>query len=163
VFLNYDDGGVGRLGQQLQPALADGVLLREALDEDDADELSVSHSFGFAEDDLEIGILLIECEEFRDGGFVLYKALKGVTTACEGEECNVGVPLVKDVGHHLGGKKESAHLIGGADILDGTIFETGDVIDYFCHIQVFSAKIIGASAKIWQKLSGANIPTPVGV
>ena len=122
------------MGQLIQPALADGVLLREALDEDDADEFAVSHSFGFAEDDLEIGILLVDSEELRDGRFVLYKALKGVTTACEGEECNVGVPLVKDVEHHLGGKKESAHLISGADILDGTIFETGDVIDYFCHI-----------------------------
>jgi predicted Zn-dependent protease with MMP-like domain len=94
----------------------------------------VSHSFGLAEDDLEIGILLVDGEDLRDGRFVLYKALKGVTASCKGVECHVGVPLVKDIGHHLGRKEESSHLIGGADILDGTIFETGDVIDYFCHI-----------------------------
>lgn len=86
---------------------------------------------------MEIGILLIDVVDLCNGRIVLYKALQGITTACKGEESNIGVSLVKDVGNHLSAKKESVHFIGGADILYETIFETGDLMDYFCYIKVF--------------------------
>ena len=52
----------------------------------------------------------------------------------------------------MGSKEERIHLIGGANVMNGTLFETRDLIDYFCHIESFSAKITEPSAEIWQKL-----------
>ena len=64
---------------------------------------------------------------------VLYKGLKGLAMANQGEEGDVGVPLVQEVGYHLSREVERTVLVGGADALDGSSFETGDLFEIICH------------------------------
>lgn len=121
-------------------------------DDEGADEAAVDDAGGLAVDHFKLGVLLIQdiypadCLLLRNQGF------DGLFVAVQRDAEDGGVPLLAEVIGHLGNDEGFAHFVSGVDALYTTFFVTGDLIDYFCHILLFSAKIIGPSAEIRQML-----------
>ena len=121
-------------------------------DDEGSDEAAVDDASGFAEYYIKLGILLVKDIYSADRILLRYQGFDSFFVAVQGDAEDGGVPLLAKVIGHLGNDEGFAHLIGGVDVLYTTLFVTRDLIDYFCHIESFSAKIIGASAEIQQKL-----------
>jgi len=121
-------------------------------DDEGADEAAVDDAGGLAVDHFKLGVLLIQdiypadCLLLRNQGF------DGLFVAVQRDAEDGGVPLLAEVIGHLGNDEGFAHFVSGVDALYTTFFVTGDLIDYFCHILLFSAKITEPSAEIRQKL-----------
>lgn len=133
MSIQQDDGNVALLCPLLQQAPTLLVWLRKAFDDDGPDELAVDHAASLVEDDQKVGVFLVDGVQSGETRRVLYERLKGFAMTDQGDECDVGVPLVQEVGHHLCREIERAFLVGGADALDGSIFETGDLFEIICH------------------------------
>ena len=121
-------------------------------DDEGSDEAAVDDASGFAEYYIKLGILLVEDIYGADGHLLRNQCFNGLFVTVKGDAEDGGVPLLAKVIGHLGNDEGFAHFISGVDTLDTTFFVTRDLIDEFCHIDSFSAKITEASAEIRQKL-----------
>lgn len=135
--VQQDDGNVGGLGPCLEEAPAVRVGGGEAFDDDGADELAVDHALGLVEDDLEVGILLVDGVETGEARRVPDERLQGLGVAEQGEVGDIGEPLAQEVRGHLCPEVERALRIGGANALDGSFFETRDLFEIICHKSFF--------------------------
>ena len=93
------------------------------------DEPAADHPLRLAEDDLQVGILLVDCMEAGDGRLVLHQRLETFRAAAQGEECHTGVPVVQELRHLLGHQEEAVHLVGRADMFHRTDFKSGNLFD----------------------------------
>ena len=123
-----------------------------AADDEGADEAAVDDAGGFTEDDFKLGILLVKDIYSADRILLRYQGFDSFFVAVKGDAEDGGVPLLAQVGRHLGNDEGFAHFVSGVDTLYTALLVTRDLIDEFCHIESFSAKITGPSAEIRQKL-----------
>ena len=121
-------------------------------DDEGSDEAAVDDASGFAEYYIKLGILLVQDIDLADRLLLRNQGLDGLFVAVQGDAEYGGVPFLAQVVCHLGNDEGFAHFISGDDALYTTLFVTGDLIDEFCHIESFSAKITGPSAEKRQKL-----------
>jgi hypothetical protein len=121
-------------------------------DNEGADEAAVDDAGGFAEDYFKLWILLVQDIDGADRLLLRNQGLDALFVTVQGDAEDGGVPLLAKVIGHLGNDEGFAHLIGGVDVLYTTLLITRDLIDYFCHIESFSAKITDPSAEIRQML-----------
>ena len=117
-----------------------------AADDEGADEAAVNDAGGFAEDDFKLRILLIQDIDCADSLLLRNQGFDVLFVSVQGDAEDRRVPLLAQVGRHLSDDEGFAHFVSGDDALYTTFFVTGDLIDYFCHIKLFSAKITGPSA-----------------
>ena len=123
-----------------------------AADDEGADEAAVDDAGGFMEDHFKLRILLVKDIDGADSLLLRDQGFNVLFVTVQGDTEDGGVPLLAEVGRHLGNDEGFAHFVSGVDALNPTMFVTGDLIDYFCHIKLFSAMITESSAKMWQKL-----------
>ena len=124
----------------------------DSFQHDGPDEAAVDHPAGLAEDDVGIGVLLVHRVEAGDFGFVLHEGLQGLAAAGQGDEDHIGVPLVQEFRHDLGGTGQDGVQVVVPDETDPAVLVIRILKIDFCHIESFSAKIAAPSAKLWQKL-----------
>jgi len=121
-------------------------------DDEGADEAAIDDAGGFTEDDFKLGILLVKDIYSADRILLRYQGFDSFFVAVQGNAEDGGVPLLAQVGGHLGNDEGFAHFVRSGNTLYTTLFVTRDLIDEFCHIESFSAKITGPSAEIRRKL-----------
>lgn len=142
----HDAGEDDRASEGLRPVFEQALRIgvqraRDTFDDDCADEAAVDHPPGLAEDDLKVGVLLVDGVQAGDDGAVVHEPLQGLAAPGEGEERHVGVPVIQELGDLLGGIEEGRHLVRGADVLHRANLETGNLIeDFFCHSLTFFGK-----------------------
>ena len=105
-----------------------------ATDDEGTNEAAVDDAGGFTEDDFKLGILLVKDIYSADRILLRYQGFDSFFVAVQGNAEDGGVPLLAQVGGHLGNDEGFAHFVSGVDTLNTTFFVTGDLIDYFCHI-----------------------------
>ena len=123
-----------------------------AADDEGADEAAVDDAGGFAEDHFKLGILLVQDIYPANGILLRDQGFDGLFVAVQGDAEDGCIPLLAQVGRHLGYDEGFAHLVSGGDTLYTAFLKARDLIDEFCHIESFSAKITGPSAEIRRKL-----------
>ena len=121
-------------------------------DDEGADEAAIDDAGGFTEDDFKLGILLVKDIYSADRILLRYQGFDSFFVAVQGNAEDGGVPLLAQVGGHLGNDEGFAHFVCGVDTLYTALLVTRDLIDEFCHIESFSAKLAGPSAEIRQML-----------
>lgn len=112
------------------------VFSGEALgtaDDEGADEAAVDDAGGFTEDYFKLGILLVKDIYPADRILLRYQGLDGLFVPVQGDAEDGGIPLLAQVGGHLGDDEGFAHFVSSGNALETTFFVTGDLIDYFCH------------------------------
>lgn len=71
---------------------------------------------------------------------VIYKRLKGLSSKGKGEEGNICVPLVEEIGNHLCAKIKRIFFVGRGDILNSAFFIAWDLCSDFFHFSLFFGK-----------------------
>lgn len=131
------------------------VFSGEALgtaDDEGSDEAAVDDAGGFAKNNFKLGILLVQDIDGADSLLLRDQGFDSFFVTVQGNAEDGCVPLLAQIGRHLGDDEGFAHFVSGGDTLYTTLFVTRDLIDEFCHIDSFSAKITRPSAEIRQKL-----------
>ena len=105
-----------------------------AADDEGADEAAVDDASGLAENHFKLGILLVQDIDVADSLLLRNQGLNGFFVTVQRDAEDGGVPLLAEVGRHLGDYEGFAHFVSGGDALKTTFFVTGDLIYYFCHI-----------------------------
>ena len=123
-----------------------------AADEEGANEAAIDDAGGFTEDDFKLGILLVKDIYSADRILLGNQGLDGLFVAVQGDAKDGCVPLLAQDICHLGDDERFAHFVSGVDALYTALLVTRDLIDEFCHIESFSAKLAGPSAEIRQML-----------
>lgn len=103
-------------------------------DDEGADEAAVDDACGLAIDHFKFWILLVKDINPADRILLRYQGFDSFFMAVQGDAEDGGIPLLAQVGRHLGDDEGFAHFVSGGDALKTTFFVTGDLIDYFCHI-----------------------------
>lgn len=147
-----DDGEADASGKAIQakvdpfPPLVGGVLVGFggepfcATDDEGADEAAVDDAGGLAENHFKLGILLVHDIDVADRLLLRKQGLDGLFVAVQRDAEDGGVPLLAQVGGHLGNDEGFAHLISGGDALYAAFFEARDLIKDFCHVESFFGK-----------------------
>lgn len=131
------------------------VFSGEALctaDDEGSDEAAVDDAGGFAKNNFKLGILLVQDIDGTDSLLLRDQGFYSFFVTVQGNAEDRCVPLLAQIGRHLGDDEGFAHFVSGGDTLYTTLLVTRDLIDEFCHIESFSAKLTGPSAEIRQKL-----------
>lgn len=131
------------------------VFSGEALctaDDEGSDEAAVDDAGGFAKNNFKLGILLVQDIDGADSLLLRDQGFDSFFVTIQGNAEDGCVPLLAQIGRHLGDDEGFAHFVSGVDTLYTTLLVTRDLIDEFCHIESFSAKLTGPSAEIRQKL-----------
>lgn len=131
------------------------VFCGEALgtaDDEGSDEAAVDDAGGFAKNNFKLGILLVQDIDGTDSLLLRDQGFYSFFVTVQGNAEDRCVPLLAQIGRHLGDDEGFAHFVSGGDTLYTTLLVTRDLIDEFCHIDSFSAKITRPSAEIRQKL-----------
>lgn len=123
-----------------------------AADDEGSDEAAVDDAGGFAKNNFKLGILLVQDIDGADSLLLRDQGFDSFFVTVQGNAEDGCVPLLAQIGRHLGDDEGFAHFVSGGDTLYTTLFVTRDLIDEFCHIDNFSAKITRPSAEIRQKL-----------
>ena len=131
------------------------VFCGEALgtaDDEGSDEAAVDDAGGFAKNNFKLGILLVQDIDGTDSLLLRDQGFYSFFVTVQGNAEDRCVPLLAQIGRHLGDDEGFTHFVSGGDTLYTTLLVTRDLIDEFCHIESFSAKLTGPSAEIRQKL-----------
>ncbi len=132
----------------------------DALQDDCANEMAVDQAAGLAENYIGIRILLVDGIELSDPGFILDERPQGFAAAGQRDENDIRVPLVKKLRHDLGGTGQDAVCVIETDEGHVPVRIIRNFKIDVCHIESFSAKVVGPSAEIWQMSQKKKSPTP---
>lgn len=119
------------------------VFSGEALctaDDEGSDEAAVDDAGGFAKNNFKLGILLVQDIDGTDSLLLRDQGFYSFFVTVQGKAEDRCVPLLAQIGRHLGDDEGFAHFVSGGDTLYTTLLVTRDLIDEFCHIESFSAK-----------------------
>jgi len=152
--------GAGPVFEAIVPLVGEFGADGDALQDDCADEVAVDQPPGFAEDHFGGRILLVDGVELGDLGFVLDERPQGFAAAGQRDESNIRVPLVKKLRHDLGGTGQDAVCVIETDEGHVPVRIIRNFKIDVCHIESFSAKVVGPSAEIWQMSQKKKSPTP---